>query len=429
MRRRTLCVAAFLLATGNPGAAAQGLRGTITQLFTFGDCGQPLCLAGSVLANNGHGDHFIPADVAGNGTVLSFLTDAIGLNVSNVPVSAASGGATFVFRDGLPVKTSESSGPIYGERAQTLGRGRLLIGADVTGMRFSTLRGIPLSDIELNFTHEDVGLPGLGDSPYENDIMQVHTSLDVHLLETSVFLTYGLSDRIDVGFVVPLAHVSVNGTSNAQIIPFGTPAKHYFAGTPDNPVLSAQSIASGSTTGIGDVSLRAKVNLNESPRSSFSLFGDVHLPTGKADDFLGSGHWAFRGLGVFSARFGDFTPHVNGGVYYRSGDVQNSSLLATAGFDDLMSPWATLAFDVISDWQLGASHLTIPPQVTINLPYVRTVSPTNIPDGRDNVVNASIGLKLRMDSGATGVVNLILPVNHGGLRPNAIWTFGLERNF
>ena len=34
-----------------------------------------------------------------------------------------------------------------------------------------------------------------------------------------------------------------------------------------------------------------------------------------------------------------------------------------------------------------------------------------------------------MDSGATGVVNMILPMNRGGLRPDVIWTLGLEYNF
>lgn len=429
MRRCTLGLAAILLVSTTASATAQGLRGTIDQLFTFGNCGEPLCLAGSVNAQNGHGDHFIPADVSGNSTVLSFLADAIGFNVSNVPVSAASGGATFTFQNGLPVKTAESSGPVYGERAQTLGRRRAIAGVNFTGMRFSTLRGVPLHDIQLNFTHEDVGEPGLGDSPYENDFIQVHTSMDVHLIESSFFLTYGLTDRIDVGVVVPLAHVSVSGASDAQIVPFGTPVAHFFGGTADDPILSAHSAASGSATGLGDISLRAKVNLNESPRSSFSLFGDVRLPTGNEDDFLGAGAWAFRGLGVFSARFGDFTPHINGGVFYRSGDSQTNALLATAGFDQLMSPWATLAFDIISEWQLGTSSLVIPSTVTIEKPYVRTIQPTNIPDGRDDIVNASIGMKMRMDSGMTGIVNLILPVNHGGLRPGAIWSLGLEYNF
>jgi len=67
--------------------------------------------------------------------------------------------------------------------------------------------------------------------------------------------------------------------------------------------------------------------------------------------------------------------------------------------------------------------------VHIIAPFQRTITPTNIPNERDDIVNASFGVKLRMDSGATGVVNMILPMNRGGLRPDVIWTLGLEYNF
>lgn len=429
MRPRVPTFALAFLLLAPPPLTAQGLRSTITDLFKFGTCGQPLCLAGSVNAQNGHGDHFIPATTASNATILSFLTEAIGLNVANVPVSAASSGITFTFQNGLPVRTAESSGPVFGERGPTLGRGRLLAGANVSGIAFRTMRGVPLRDLELTFTHEDVQQPGLGDSPFENDFIEVRAALDVKLLVTSVYLTYGLFDRVDVGVVVPVVHASVDGSADAEIIPFGAPAVHFFSGTPDDPVLSAHSHSSGSATGLGDVSLRAKVNLNSSPHGSFSLLGDVRLPTGREEDFLGAGAWAARALGVFSARFGVFTPHVNGGVFYRSAASQNSTLLATAGFDQLLATWATFAFDVISEWQLGASKLTLPQPVTITRPFVRTIQPTNIPEGRDDVVNASVGLKLRTDSGTTGLVNVLLPMNRGGLRATAIWTVGLEYNF
>jgi hypothetical protein len=317
---------------------------------------------------------------------------------------------------------------VFGERGPTLGRGRLLVGGNVTNVNFSPLRGVPLSDIELNFTHEDVGAPGLGDSPYENDFIEVRTQLHVNLYVSSFYLTYGLSDHVDVGIAVPVGHASVSGESTAQIVPFGQPAKHFFSGTPTDPVLSAQSSASGSASGLGDISLRAKLNLNSSPRASFSLLADARLPTGDANDFLGAGAFGFRGLGVFSARFGAFTPHFNGGFYYRGGNLENNALLATAGFDHLMSDWATLSFDVISEWQLGPSKLIIPPPVQIIAPFQRTITPTNIPNGRDDIVNASFGFKLRMDSGTTGVMNVILPMNRGGLRSNVIWTLGLEYN-
>ena len=52
---------------------------------------------------------------------------------ADVPVSAASGGSTFRFQGGVPVRTSTSAGPIFAERAQTLGHGRVLAGITRTG--------------------------------------------------------------------------------------------------------------------------------------------------------------------------------------------------------------------------------------------------------------------------------------------------------
>jgi len=55
--RRSLLVA-LLLVVGK-SLAAQSLRDQIrNDLFTFGNCGEPLCLAGAL---PGHGSHFIPA--------------------------------------------------------------------------------------------------------------------------------------------------------------------------------------------------------------------------------------------------------------------------------------------------------------------------------------------------------------------------------
>ena len=62
-----------------------------------------------------HGDHFIPAAVSGNATIISFLANSIGSNVANLPVSASSGGETFRFAGAAPVRTSISPGPIYAD--------------------------------------------------------------------------------------------------------------------------------------------------------------------------------------------------------------------------------------------------------------------------------------------------------------------------
>src|SRR3954468_12677186 len=126
--RRSLLVAATLLSVASV-ANAQGLREKISQLFIFGAGEDPLFLGGSADPSNpasiqAHGAHFVPSAVSQNGSLISFLTTAISGNVANAPIGSTSGGSTFRFEAGVPVRTSISSGPIFAERAQTLGRGR-----------------------------------------------------------------------------------------------------------------------------------------------------------------------------------------------------------------------------------------------------------------------------------------------------------------
>jgi hypothetical protein len=67
--------------------------------------------------------------------------------------------------------------------------------------------------------------------------------------------------------------------------------------------------------------------------------------------------------------------------------------------------------------------------VTYEVPFRRTVEPTNIPNRRDDLINASFGFKFLTGSGITIVTNTLWPLNRGGLRPNVLWTVGLDYNF
>ena len=441
--RRCLCslVGLTLVATA---LEAQGLRDKISDLFIFGAGQDPLFLsgtAGSDAATALHADHFVPSAVSDNGTLISFIGTAISQNVANIPVSATSGGSTFHFEGGAPVRTSVSPGPVFAERAQTLGRGRVFVGANVNRQHFETLRGVSLNDIQMTFTHENVtgpncdALVGASCDPYgvpthENDVIALRLALDIDMTVTSFFVSFGLLDRVDIGVVLPIVSSSLRGTSDAPIIPFGgTTAQHFFGGTPDNPVLTTSRFVEGSATGIGDVAARVKVSITQSERTTFALLGDVRFPTGSEDDLLGSGHLAVRGLGILSSRFGAFSPHVNVGFLLRSGDLQKDALLATVGFDHVMAPWATMAVDLVSELQVGASKLRLPGIVTYDLPFRRTVDPTNIPRERDDQTNASFGFKFATGSGIMLVANTLWPLNRGGLRPNVVWTAGLEYNF
>lgn len=429
MRTRWLMAGLSLVAILPPGAHAQGMRDRIRELFSFGQCGQPLCLDNSVNATNGHGNHFVPDIIANNGAILGFLGDAIAANASTVPLSATASGATYRFVGGLPVRTSTSLGPIFGERAPTLGRGRFVVGVNMSGVNFTSLRGVPLNGIVLNFSHDDVPPTGLGQPLRENDVLQVRLDLNVNLLVTTFFTTWGVTDRFDVGVALPIVHTGLTGRSNGQFFPFGIPTSHFFAGDSAHPVLHASATTFGFATGIGDVALRTKWSLHTSERAGVALMADARLPTGSEEDFTGSGHLAVRGLLLASARFGDFSPHLNVGYSMRSGAGRNDAILATGGFDQPLSDWATMAMDVMTEWQVGANSLTLPSVVTYQYPVERTVIPTNIPNLRDHRVNGAFGFKFRTPGGPIVLANAMVPLRRGGLESRVIWTLGIDGNF
>jgi hypothetical protein len=438
-----ILLAAMVVATP---ASAQGLREKIGDLFIFGSGEDPLFLGGTADPNNPasvqvHGSHFVPSAVESNGTLISFLTAAIGTNIANLPIGATSSGRTYRFVGGVPVATATSPGPIFAERAQTLGRGRVLVGATVNVFNFQTVRGVRLDNIGLNFTHANADFEGcdelLGDDctqmgvpVLENDFIHLDLSLDLRVTAALFVLSYGLLDWMDIGVAIPVISTSMRGTSAAQVVPFGgDEATHFFGGTPSNPDLGASRFVEGSSSGLGDIAARLKIGFAQSDKAGFGILADARFATGSEEDFLGSGHTSIRGLGIVSGLFGNFSPHANVGYVYRSGDMQTDAVLATVGFDHAFASWATLAADLITELQVGDTKLTVPGTVSIDQPFDRTIEPTNIPNMRDDIVNGSIGFKFTTAPGLIVVTNALIPLNDGGLRPDVAWTLGLEYNF
>ncbi|MBL0941016.1 MAG: hypothetical protein IBJ03_19180 [Gemmatimonadaceae bacterium] len=428
-----LCVA--ILFAGLPSTThAQRLRDRIAQLFFFP--------SGDVPVNQGGHPHPVTAASIQSGSPIVFLSNAMAASVANVPIGATTSGETFRFEGGVPVSTATSAGPIFAERGQTLGRGRVLAGMNRSTFQFSTLRGRPLSAIDITLVHENDNFAGCsaanggqdcakyGVPVYENDATRFDLDLDLAVNVTTFYTTLGVTDRIDFGVVIPIQQVSFSGTNVAQIMPFGgPPVTHIFGGTPMNPVLRATNTSKGDAFGIGDVAARLKVNAFNTATTAVALLADARFPTGDAQDLLGLDHFVLRSQAVISSRFGDFSPHLNTGFLYRAGGQQNHSVLATAGFDHLLGRKVTLALDVVSEFQIGANRLLLPGPVQYEAPYPRTINPTSIPDIRDDLINGSVGFKFNATRNLLFVTNALIPLNDGGMRANYTWTFGVEYAF
>jgi hypothetical protein len=171
-----------------------------------------------------------------------------------------------------------------------------------------------------------------------------------------------------------------------------------------------------------------KANLYQNQSVAFGLFGDARLGTGDQENFLGSGQTSVRLQGIASGRFNNFSPHVNAGVAIRTGDLSTNSIDAAIGFDHLLSEFAALAIDVVSDFQIGDNKILLPDAVTFDTPP-RTVRLSDIPEQKDNLIDASFGVKFALPSDLRVVTNVLIPLSEGGVRPSFLWTLGLEKSF
>jgi hypothetical protein len=438
--KATVAMLALALLPGPRPASAQSMTEALNSLFVFSGGGGALFLGGSggIPSTQVHGAHFIPSESEANGSVLSFMTNTIARNVSSFPLSSTVASQTFSFVGGVPTPSSNSFGPIFAERGQTLGAGRLNAGVNYSRLSFSSLRGIPLDRVELTFVHENSDFPNCnaifgGDCSqygfplWEHDLIHLTLDLDMEAEVRAFYATFGLTDWLDVGFALPVVSFRMNGLSAARIqLANGLPALHFFGGTPDAPILTAEKHTSARSTGVGDLAGRLKARIHGGNVLDLALLGEIRVPTGREEDFLGTGSVNARGVFIASALFDDFSPHVNIGFGYRGAELDENVMEVIAGFDHRLSSMATLAVDVLGAFKLGEEKVGFPEPIVIPGGYRQVVSRTNIPMRRDDVVDGSVGFKFRAGTGLTVITNLLFPLNQGGLRTSPTPMFGLE---
>jgi len=256
---------------------------------------------GPLTATMFHEVHFQASSINSFGPINA----EIGVQLSQVPLASPVSG--FIFANGV-MQEATSFGPVLADRAETLGRRRIFVGASYEYFDFDKADGVNLKSFGAVFNHEQEpticaiipSTPCLGGEPiYTRDIIATQNRIDVKVHQVTLVGTYGLSDRLDVSVAVPVVDVRVAMTSNATIFNFEPPpVNHTFAPITDNPretyisPFNAILTNSGSTLGIGDLRLRGKyVAWRDAKEKSAVAVGlDLRLPTGDAYNFLGSGY-------------------------------------------------------------------------------------------------------------------------------------------
>jgi len=320
--------------------------GTIVTGQCHGRESQPGCVlpnlfgpTGLTLNNNPVFSHFAHYVGPAQTTLNQTLSTAIATQLAILPIISPASGFTYKYDSaaGAFVRTSSSFGPIYTERAETIGRGKFSFGISYQRFRFGSLDGIDLHKVPAVFSHIPGTGPGGVGEPYEADVIQTTNNIQLNIDQTLLYGTVGITDRLDVSVAIPIESVRLGASSDAQIVrvsgptfvlsPVGTtfPNPHAFN---SSGALNNTYTSNGSASGIGDVTFRVKGNVYQSEKFKVALAMDVRTPTGDAREFLGSGAVGIKPFIAISAGK-RFSPHVNFGYQWNGDSVLAGNLTGT----------------------------------------------------------------------------------------------------
>ena len=370
----------------------------------------------------------------------TLLNDSLLSQISTFPIGSSAGGFTYTYDETLGVfnRSSESFGPIFAERAQTLGRGKWNAGLSYQQAEYDEIDGIDLDQGRLAFPlfHQDTNADGTTTALFfEGDVINATARLGVETQTTVVFFTYGFSDRLDFGVVVPIVAVDLDAEAVLSIDPLatGTRGIHRFI----DGSTSQTFAASDSASGIGDLILRGKWRLGEAADSPWAVALDLRLPTGDDDDLLGTGATQAKPYFVWSGTYGTFAPHVNlGYTFTTGGESIPDELDYTLGFDWAAHARLTVAVDLVGrtlhDVQGVESRSRTVQFTTGTGEPVQTTQVDDLSFSTENLnlLLGSAGVRWNVSGSLLLTFNTIFSLSDDGLQDtDVIPFFGLDYSF
>ena len=394
---------AIALASGTVSAA--DLQNFVVDLY--GGDGVSLSSQGGPFAA-AHAAHFTDESLE----AFTLLNSAIASASGTFAFNSTFTGVTFDVASGVPVETQDSLGPLLAESATTLGKGKIDLAFGASRFKYDRIDGQELDHIVLDFPHEDCcsfqgGIqrppPDGVISGFETDLVRVTLDIDLEYSVYAFFANYGLTDRWDVGIVVPVISVDANARAHAEVVPVSGTTVHSFFGQDE----LQNSSTGGTKTGIGDVVVRTKYNFlrDAGGAPDLSFLAQVTAATGDEKDLLGTGETRYKAGLIASKRYGAFGPHMNVAYETSTGEDFLDNVTYAAGFDVRFSPKFTAGLDA-----LGRHN---PDQDAVD----RTV------------LDVALSAKWNPFSAANAPLNayVIVPANRDhGLRSDVVYGIGID---
>ncbi|HEY3124827.1 MAG TPA: transporter [Thermoanaerobaculia bacterium] len=439
-RRVVLILGVVSLFAGRLEAQSLNLRDLLSDFFRQGiTLAEPP--AGSPFPSHAH--HFVgDASLA----PLEQLNSELAIQLSTFPLASSAGGFTYRLDPALGVFTraTDSFGPIYADRADTIGKGKFAIGVNFSHFSFNRIDDVSLRDggVEIVLTHQDLPPAGCCLRPFfEGDVITTRTSLEIQTDITAFTFSYGVTDHLDVGAAIPVVKVQIRALTEATIDKLATGGSsstvgiHRFPNGEDSETFQQ----SGSASGVGDVVLRAKYRAISGARAGLALGLDVRLPSGEERDLLGTGATQVKGFLIGSAHLGAFSPHVNGGYTWSSRNRPiPDEIDYTAGFDWALGPRLTFIVDALGRTLRKSQVLR-----EVDTTFKYNVNPSTDPvDLRSTTLKqlvatqqdatsflGSVGFKINPVGNLLITVNGLFSLNNRGLQARFAPLVGLDYSF
>jgi len=387
------------------------------------------------LPNPEHDAHFDSAFQTNFGP----FNSAIATQLTSLPLPSPASGFTFAIDPslGVPTRTAQSFGPIFAERAETIGKGKFVAGFNSQYFRFDELDGRNMRNLPSVFQH----IQTTPDPVVRQDVIATDNFLDIQIDQHTLFFTYGLSDRVDLSVAAPFVSARLDAISQASIERIGTSTRpdaaniHYFVDENGNRTTHRRFTAGGTASGIGDLTLRLKATAVQTRPVWIASGADFRMPTGDEYDFLGSGAYGVKPFLVLSGRGKTISPHINlayqwNGESALAGDLRSgikrrlpNYFSYAAGFDSGFSNKFTFAFDVLGQYFQKSEHVV---QTTFTGANGRTFPQISFVNKSASIVNSAAGIKVNPIGTLLISFNLLVQMNEAGLRGRVTPLLGLS---
>ena len=405
-------------------------------------------------------------DAGAIGAVEAF-NDRLTSQFANFPLGSSSGGFTYTYDDRLGTYTrrSASFGPAFTERAATIGRRQRSFGVNFQHTSFDTFGGEDLNDRSITFylPHTDccsaAAPPPSPETPgFEGDIIEAALDVKATTDTFAFFANYGLTDKLDLGVALPIAHVNMEANVRATIIRLSshaTPLVHTFVQGQDVPQKFFEE--SGSASGIGDVVIRSRYNFLNRGETGLAAAIDLRLPTGDENNLLGLGTTQAKLYFIWSQNRDRLSPHVNIG-YTISGSGDRTTTLGytsrgvsdefnyAGGVEYVLNPQITIVGDLLGrnlidaghieaenqsfNFRDGAASLDAPIQTSSTNPLTGAAyRQLTLTDGNLNLALGAVGVKYNPFPKVLFNGNILFPLTSGGLRDRLTVEFGVDFAF